>query len=88
MIPDIIDLPHVHLDPVILVLYFAILYMECVCNPTNLPTNQVSGYATSCYVACLRALPYWRKEAQGSAMDFIASLFMVSNLHPVPYVSR
>lgn len=87
MIPDIVDLPHVHLDPVILVLYFAILYMECVCNSTNLPTNQVSAYATTCYVACLRALPYWRKEVQGSAMDFIASLFMVIYLHPALYVS-
>lgn len=80
MIPDIIDLPHVHLDPVILVVYFAILYMECVFNSTNLLTNQVSRYATSCYLACLRALPYWRKEVQGSTMDFIASLFMVTNL--------
>lgn len=79
MIPDIIDLPHVYLDLVVLILYFAILYIGCVFNANNLHASQVSHYATSCYLACLRALPYWQREVQGSTMDFVAALFMVSN---------
>lgn len=79
MIPEIIDLPHVHLDPVVLILYFAILYMGCVFNANNLHASQVSHYATSCYLACLRTLPHWQREVQGSTMEFVAALFMVSN---------
>lgn len=80
MIPDIIDLPHVHLDPVVLVFYFAILFIGCVFNANNdLHATQVSHYATSCYLACLRALPYWQREVQGSTLDFVAAMFMVSD---------
>lgn len=77
LIPDIVGLPHVHLDYSILVLYYAILYHGCTLNASNTPAGRGVDYAKSCYLGCLRAIPGWQQEATGSTTDFIAALFMV-----------
>ena len=77
LIPDMVGLPHVHLDFSIQVLYYAVLFHGCTLNVSNTPTARGTDYAKTCYLGCLRALPGWRKEATGSTTDFVAALFMV-----------
>lgn len=79
LIPDLLDLPHVHLDPAILVVYYGILYHGCALGAT-FEGNAGSGlqYVRMLYLCCLRSLPLWQREATGTTTDFIAAIFMVS----------
>ncbi|UNI17408.1 hypothetical protein JDV02_003750 [Purpureocillium takamizusanense] len=76
LIPDILDLPHVHLDFSIQVLYYAILFHGATLNVSS--TDQTWGfdYPKSCFLGALRALPHWKREATGSATDFVAGILM------------
>jgi hypothetical protein len=79
IIPDIIDMPHVHLDAAILVVYYGILYHGCSL-PTDMSIANViplSKHARKIYLCCLRALPNWQREATGTTTDFMAAIFMV-----------
>ncbi|KAH6896014.1 hypothetical protein B0T10DRAFT_479304 [Thelonectria olida] len=78
IIPDIIDMPHVHLDAAILVVYYGILYHGCSL-PTDMSMANViplSKHARKIYLCCLRALPNWQREATGTTTDFMAAIFM------------
>ncbi|KAK1854556.1 fungal specific transcription factor [Colletotrichum chrysophilum] len=77
LIPDLLDLPHVHLDPAILVVYYGILYHGCALGAT-FEGNAGSGlqYVRMLYLCCLRSLPLWQREATGTTTDFIAAIFM------------
>ncbi len=77
LIPDIIDLPHVHLDFSVQVLYYAILFHGATLNVSNTTRIRGQDYAKSCYLGALRALPQWKREATGSATDFVAGILMV-----------
>lgn len=79
LLPDIIGRPHVHVDPVILVIYYCILYNEFALNsgPISLSTDG-SEYLNVCYLGCLRALQAWQREACGSLADFVAAISVVS----------
>jgi hypothetical protein len=80
MIPDLIELPYIHLDPAILVVYHSILYHGYVLSSQdsrNFREQYSEGYARKLYIACLRALPAWQREATGSIIDFMAATFMV-----------
>ncbi|WKT52785.1 hypothetical protein QSH57_003347 [Fusarium oxysporum f. sp. vasinfectum] len=79
LIPDMIGLPHVHLDAAILVVYYCVLYHGCslpVRKPNNTADFPDIRYSRKLYLCSLRALPGWQREATGTKTDFIAALFM------------
>jgi hypothetical protein len=82
LIPELLDLPHVHIDAVALVLYYGIMYCGCTMDITASSEQGMENYARSAYIGCLRALPHWQRESSGSEDDFIASLLMVKPLDP------
>lgn len=77
LIPDLLDLPHVHLDPAILVVYYSILYHGCALSATLEGSPDNLQYLRMLYLCCLRSLPLWQREATGTTTDFIAATFMV-----------
>lgn len=77
LIPDIIGLPHIHVDPGILVIYYCILYHGCTLRASNESSNASMSYARLSYAACMRAIPGWQREATGTMTDLIAALFLV-----------
>lgn len=81
MIPDLLGLPHVHLDPAILVVYYGVLYHGCALGSTVQANEEGQKYIRMLYVCCLRTLPLWQREATGSTTDLIAALTMVSSAH-------
>ncbi|KAK7453122.1 hypothetical protein Landi51_04117 [Colletotrichum acutatum] len=76
MIPDLLGLPHVHLDPAILVVYYGVLYHGCALGSTVQANEEGQKYIRMLYVCCLRTLPLWQREATGSTTDLIAALTM------------
>lgn len=78
LIPSIIGLPHIHIDPVMLVIYYSIIYHGCTLIASNNSSSDRMEYFNASYLGCLRALPGWQREASGSLMDFVAALFVVS----------
>lgn len=78
LIPDIIGLPHVHLDPAILVVYYGILYHGCGLPVSGTDPRNSQEYMRKLYLGCLRSLPAWQREATGSTTDLMAAIFMVS----------
>lgn len=76
LIPDIIGISHIHIDPVILVIYYCILFHGCTLRASNEASNTSLTYARPCYIACLRAIPAWQRQATGTMTDLIAALFL------------
>ncbi|KAI5467614.1 hypothetical protein BGZ63DRAFT_410533 [Mariannaea sp. PMI_226] len=76
LIPDILGVPHIHIEPVILVIYYCILFHGCSLRASNESSHASLAYSRSCYLACLRAVPCWQRQATGTMTDLIASLFM------------
>jgi len=76
-IPDILESPHIHLDPAVLVVYYNVLYHGCVFGPKITGPLQAADYTSALYVCCLRSLPLWQREATGTHTDLIAALLMV-----------
>ncbi|KAF5020914.1 hypothetical protein F66182_7066 [Fusarium sp. NRRL 66182] len=76
LLPDIISLPHIHIDPVILVIYYCIMYHGCSLRASNITSNFGIGYMNTSYLGCLRAIPSWEREASGTMTDLIAALFV------------
>lgn len=74
MIPDIIDLPHIHVDPVILVIYYTVMYHGCSLKASNISSVVGIDYMNASYLGCLRAIPLWEREASGSITDLLAAL--------------
>lgn len=83
MLPDIINLPHIHVDPVILVIYYSVIYHGCCLKASNITSTDGLAYMNSSFLGCLRALPSWEREASGTMTDLIAALFTVG-LRPEP----
>ncbi|KAH7001282.1 hypothetical protein EDB80DRAFT_721918 [Ilyonectria destructans] len=81
LIPDIIGLPHIHVDPGILVIYYCILYHGCTLRASNESSNASMSYARLSYTACMRAIPGWQREATGTMTDLIAALFLTRIAH-------
>jgi hypothetical protein len=86
LIPDIINLPHIHVDPVILVIYYSIMYHGCSLKASNGASTSSLGYMNSSYLGCLRAVPSWEREASGTMTDLIAALFTVRLYHHLFHV--
>ncbi|KAF7548553.1 hypothetical protein G7Z17_g6983 [Cylindrodendrum hubeiense] len=81
LIPDIVGLPHIHIDPGILVIYYCILYHGCTLRASNESSNASMSYARLTYLACMRAIPGWQREATGTMTDLIAALFLTRIAH-------
>ncbi|SCN64495.1 uncharacterized protein FFB20_00712 [Fusarium fujikuroi] len=80
LLPDMIGLPHIRLDPAILVVYYYILRMGCTIPVIDQEQNvHFTGihYARSMYICCLRAIPNWQREAVGSLTDLVAATMLV-----------
>ncbi|KAM0251860.1 hypothetical protein ACHAP5_001523 [Fusarium lateritium] len=75
MLPDIINLPHIHVDPVILVIYYSVIYHGCCVKASNVASTDGLAYMNSSFLGCLRVLPSWEREASGTMTDLIAALF-------------
>ncbi|KAH7129770.1 hypothetical protein B0J13DRAFT_132235 [Dactylonectria estremocensis] len=76
VLPDILRLPYIHIEPPILVIYHCILYHGCVLTVSNKSSLVGVAYARACYINCLRSIPVWQNSATGTMMDFIAALSM------------
>jgi hypothetical protein len=77
LLPDILGLPHVHVDPVMVVIYYSILYGELAIHTCVSMSSREDTYLNQCYLGCLRALQAWQREASGSLADFVAALLVV-----------
>ena len=79
MVPDLISMPDVTLEPVIHVLYHSILHYGAS-FPSHYTMQQGSDrtdYPTAAYIGALRSLSAWQKEATGTKTDFAAAILMV-----------
>ncbi|KAF2420356.1 hypothetical protein EJ08DRAFT_598435, partial [Tothia fuscella] len=78
LVPDLLESSHVTLDPAVLVVYFGILYHGCsLSDESDYPFGKASSkYVEKLYIACLRSIPGWQREAKGTSTDLIAALFM------------
>ncbi|KAF4454965.1 transcription factor [Fusarium austroafricanum] len=75
LIPEVINLPHIHIDPVILLIYYSMMYHGCSLKASNITSTASLGYMNASYLGCLRAIPSWEREASGTMPDLIAALF-------------
>lgn len=71
-LPEILELPHVHVDPVMIVIYYGVLYNG---SPFNGPEGR--KWPQRLYLCALRALPAWERESSGTVADFMAAISMV-----------
>lgn len=79
LIPDIINLPEISIEPTTRILYFSILYHgSLMILPETTP--QVENLTQDMYVHCLRAIPAWRKHASGTKTDLITAILLVRPL--------
>lgn len=77
MLPDILDLPHVHVDTVLLIIFYGILYDGSCLDPTA--TSRNMEWAQNLYAYNMSMVSSWQREATASTMDFVAAIIMVSS---------
>ena len=82
LLPEITNLPHIHVDPVMLVIYYSIMYHGCSLRASNITSHESLAYMNASYLGCLRAVPSWEREASGTMTDVIAALYTVSLDYP------
>ncbi|RKK78738.1 hypothetical protein BFJ71_g16417 [Fusarium oxysporum] len=76
LIPDIIDMPEVTLEPAVLVLYYSIVYHGSVLIADDLGP-QYSNLTQRVYGCCLRVLPAWRERSLGTKTDLISAILLM-----------
>ncbi|RKK76437.1 hypothetical protein BFJ71_g16938 [Fusarium oxysporum] len=76
LIPDIIDMPEVTLEPAVLVLYYSIVYHGSMVIADDLG-SQDSNLTQRVYGCCLRALPAWRERSSGTKTDLISAILLM-----------
>lgn len=76
LLPEISNLPHIHVDPVMLVIYYSIMYNGCSLKGSNTTSQESFAYMNASYLGCLRAVPSWEQEATGTITDLIAALYV------------
>lgn len=85
-LPDVLHLPHIHVDPVMVVIYYCVLYNgACLefLHATEEDALAMIKRPRSLYQCALRAMPAWRREATGTASDFIAAIMLVRIEYPL-----
>lgn len=78
LMPDIINLPGVHIDASAFVVYYCILYHGCFLCRHSAPIGETSGTMSKLYHQCLQAVSEWETRSTGTQADFIAAFFMVT----------
>ncbi|KAH7159481.1 hypothetical protein B0J13DRAFT_642820 [Dactylonectria estremocensis] len=76
LIPDIIDLQEISVDPTALILYYSILYHGSLFISPEM-TPQGENLIQTMYVQCLRAIPPWQKQASGTKTDLVTSILLM-----------
>ncbi|KAK1981210.1 hypothetical protein LZ30DRAFT_95489 [Colletotrichum cereale] len=76
LIPDMLLMRHVKLDPCILIIYYVILWRGCYMLNTRSFDSPDRRYSRQLYLCCIRTIQSWQREATGSITDFIAAIFM------------
>lgn len=77
MIPDMLEFPHIHIDSCVLVIYYGVLWYGCTKSMEYEPSERARKWSKLTYLACLRALPGWQREATGTVTDILAATTMV-----------
>lgn len=91
IIPEIIGMPEVTLDPAVLVLYYSIIYHGSLVIADDLGAQYVN-LTQRVYGCCLRVLPAWRERTLGTRTDLITAILLVRlllylSLH-IPYTDH
>jgi hypothetical protein len=82
-LPDIIDSPHISVDPAARLIYYNILFLGRVLGPRN-----SASAAKNNYIKCLQSVPAWHQAAEGTLADVMAALIMVRCSRPLPRRSQ
>ena len=81
VLPEIIDSPHIHIDAAILVIYWGVLFYGCsFSGQLQMLQEETMKWTNITYMACLRSIPGWQREATGTIMDLVAAMTTVSSL--------
>ncbi|OJI99475.1 hypothetical protein ASPVEDRAFT_38888 [Aspergillus versicolor CBS 583.65] len=76
IMPDLIDMDHVHIDPCMLIIYYCILWQGLFFHKGS-PFIGIDNHdARQVFICCKRTIPIWQREATGTVTDFIAAMYM------------
>ena len=84
LMPDIVDMPEVSVDPASLVLYYSVLYHGSLMISDE-TRRQEGTLEQKIYICCLRAIPAWEGQAGKTKTDLIAAILLVRR--PRPYTT-
>lgn len=70
--PDIVNSPHVHVDPAATLMYYAFIFEGRSSGP-----KRSAAAAKHDYIKCLQAVPAWHESATGTVMDMMVALTTV-----------
>ncbi|GKU07436.1 unnamed protein product, partial [Fusarium langsethiae] len=78
LLPDLMQMNHVHVDACVLVVYYCVLWQGhfMLDEATARLKEQDPRLRRNIYISCLRAVSMWQRQASGSVTDFIAATFM------------
>lgn len=79
LIPDIIDMPEISIDPAVLVVYYSILYHGSLTTAAEM-TQRENNFTHRMYLCCLRTVPTWQRQIAGTKTDLIAAILIVCYL--------
>lgn len=76
LIPELIDLPEVVIEPAAITLYYSILYHGSLLLKNDV--GRLDGQLPKrIYGLCLRALPTWLEHASGTKTDLVIAILIV-----------
>lgn len=76
LMPDIVDMPEISVDPASLVLYYCVLYHGSLMISDE-TRRQEGTLEQKIYICCLRAIPAWEGQAVKTKTDLIAAILLV-----------
>ncbi|KAH6971433.1 hypothetical protein BKA56DRAFT_495011 [Ilyonectria sp. MPI-CAGE-AT-0026] len=76
LIPDIVDIPEISIDPAALVLYYSILYHGSLPAPAVM-AERGNGIPDRMYRCCLRIVPSWQRQIAGTKTDLITAILVM-----------
>ncbi|WAO92158.1 Hypothetical protein NCS54_00965300 [Fusarium falciforme] len=75
LMPDIVDMPEISVDPASLVLYYSVLYHGSLMISDE-TRRQEGTLEQKIYICCLRAIPAWEGQAVKTKTDLIAAILL------------
>ncbi|KAM5349857.1 hypothetical protein ACJ41O_006362 [Fusarium nematophilum] len=76
LMPDIIDMPEISLDPAALALYYSVLYHGSLMTSDEM-RPQERNLNQRMYLWCLQALPAWKGQAAKTKTDLITAILLM-----------